>query len=450
MSRFEIAELRPVPALDSRGTPTVSCEVVLRGGGRGTAVVPSGASTGSHEAVELRDGGPALGGRGVSRAVAGIREHLVPALVGLDARDQEALDAVMLDLDAHLDAGPKAGQEAGPSRGRLARLGSNAVLSVSVAAALAASAESGLPPYRYLAAQGAAPLLPLPMVNIFSGGAHASSALDVQDLLAVPVGASSLPEALAWVWEVRHAVGRELGRRGLNAQLVADEGGFGVALGTTREGLRLITEGVVAAGLRPGEDVAIAIDVAASELLHGDRYDLANEGRTLTAAELVAEIAQWCRDFPVVSVEDPLGEDDWDGFALATGVLEQQQVLGDDLFVTDVERLRRGTAAGVASAVLVKPNQCGSLTAARDVVTVAQEAGYATVLSARSGETEDSWLADLAVGWRTGQIKVGSLTRSDRTAKWNRLLRIADELEDAQYAGRAALVSPRGLAAGRS
>lgn len=442
MSRFEITELRPVCALDSRGTPTVSCEVVLRGGGRGTAVVPSGASTGSHEAVELRDGGPALGGRGVSRAVAGIREHLVPALVGRDARDQEELDAVMVDVDAQLSAGPSAG--------RLARLGSNAVLSVSVAAALAACAESGQPAYRYFAAQGAAPLLPLPMVNIFSGGAHASSALDVQDLLAVPVGASSLPEALAWVWEVRHAIGRELGRRGFNAQLVADEGGFGVALRSTGEGLRMITEGVVAAGLRPGQDVAIAVDVAANELRQGERYELANEGRTLTAAELVAEIAQWCQDFPVVSVEDPLGEDDWNGFALATGVLEQQQVLGDDLFVTDVERLRRGTEARVASAVLVKPNQCGSLTAARNVVVAAQEAGYGTVLSARSGETEDSWLADLAVGWRTGQIKVGSLTRSDRTAKWNRLLRIADELEDAQYAGRAALVSPRTLNAERN
>ncbi|WP_219413553.1 phosphopyruvate hydratase [Pseudonocardia nigra] len=437
MNEFEIAALNPVPAFDSRGTPTVSCEVVLRGGARATIVVPSGASTGAHEAVELRDGGTAFGGRGVTRAVAGIREHIAPALTGIDARDQQAVDGAMLRLDRSLTT-PEGRPE------RLGGLGANAVLSVSVATALAAGAQSALPPYRYFGDAGR-PLLPLPMVNIFSGGAHAAAALDVQDLLAVPVGARSLPEALSWVWEVRHAIGARLRERGLNAQLVADEGGFGVALDGTRDALRLITEGIRAAGLRPGDDVAIAIDVAASQLLHDGHYVLSEEGRTLTADELVAEIAGWCRDFPIVSVEDALAEDDWAGFATATSTLDSQQVLGDDLFVTDVDRLRRGVANGIASAVLVKPNQCGSLSATRDVVTAAHAAGYATVLSARSGETEDCWLADLSVGWRTGQIKVGSLTRSERTAKWNRLLRIAHELGDAEYAGAAALVAPRDL-----
>lgn len=432
MTDFRIEALHPVLAFDSRGTPTVSCEVRLVGGGRGVAIAPSGASTGRHEAVERRDGGAAFGGRGVQDALHGIRAEIAVAVIGMDARDQAGVDETMRVLD-------------GPGPGRLARLGANAVLAVSVAVALAVADQLGQPAYRYLAA-GADPLLPLPMVNIFSGGAHASGALDVQDLLIVPMGAESFEQGIAWVWEVRHAISAALTARGLNAGVVADEGGFGVPLSGTREGLELITAGIDAAALRPGADVCIAIDVAATQLLHDGAYVLAAEGRRLSASELLAEMAGWCQDFSIVSIEDPLGEDDWSGFRDATKVLASQQVLGDDLFVTDVERLQRGIAADAASAVLVKPNQCGSLTAAHDVVRAAQAAGYGTVLSARSGETEDSWLADLAVGWRTGQIKVGSLTRSERTAKWNRLLRIASELgPGAPYAGRSALVTPQQL-----
>lgn len=447
MSSHTITDLVPVLAFDSRGTPTISCEVRLTGGGRGTAIVPSGASTGTHEAVERRDGGSAYNGRGVEQAIAGIRRDIAPAVVGLDARDQHEIDSTMTGLNEQLTA---------PRPGRLAALGANAVLAVSIASALAAADQSRQAPYEFWATNGPGrldPLLPLPMINIFSGGAHARAALDVQDLLVVPVGAPDLPSALAWVWEVRHAIAELLARRGMNAQLVADEGGFGVALNNTRDGLELIVDGISAAGLQPGADVAIAIDVAAQQLLQHDssdgtnHYKLKAEDRSLTSAELVDEIAGWCADYPIVSVEDPVAEDDWAGFARATKALPAQQVLGDDLFVTDTARLQRGIDSASGSAVLVKPNQAGTLSASWDVVCAAQQAGLGTVLSARSGETEDAWLADLAVGWRTGQIKVGSLTRSERTAKWNRLLRIADELgPEAQYAGAAALVAPQSRA----
>jgi len=442
MSSFDIAELRPVLAFDSRATPTVSCEVRLEGGGRGTAIVPSGASTGTHEAVERRDGGPRYAGRGVDQAIEGIRSTIAPAILGVDARDQPHVDSAMGTVNDQL---------APPGSGRLSALGGNAVLAVSIATALAAADQAGLQPYEFWAGTGECrrqPLLPLPMINIFSGGAHARAALDVQDLLVVPAGAPDLPAGLAWVWEVRNAISTLLTSRGLNAQLVADEGGFGVPLANTREGLELIVDGIAAAGLRPGGDVCIAVDVAAQQLLEGSRYRLKAEDRLLTSAELVDEIARWCAEYPIVSVEDPVGEDDWAGFAHATQAMPDQQLLGDDLFVTDAGRVQHGLDTHCGSAVLVKPNQAGSLSASWDVVTTAQDAGMATVLSARSGETENSWLADLAVGWRTGQIKVGSLTRSERTAKWNRLLRIADELGGgAEYAGPAAIVTPAALPA---
>lgn len=440
MSSFAITAVRPVPAFDSRATPTISCEVRLEGGGRGTAIVPSGASTGTHEAVELRDGGHRYAGRGVDQAIEGIRNKITPALIGLDARDQLQIDCAMGAVNEQL---------ASTGSGRLAALGGNAVLAVSIATALAAADQAGQQPYEFWAGTGEPgrqPLLPLPMINIFSGGAHARAALDVQDLLVVPAGAPDLPSALEWVWEVRNAIATLLTARGMNAQLVADEGGFGVPLANTREGLELIVDGIDAAGLRPGTDVSIAIDVAAQQLLEGSRYRLKAEDRLLTSAELVDEIVGWCTDYPIISVEDPVGEDDWTGFAQATQAMPDQQLLGDDLFVTDSTRLQHGIDAHCGSAVLVKPNQAGSLSASWDVVTTAQGAGLATVLSARSGETENAWLADLAVGWRTGQIKVGSLTRSERTAKWNRLLRIADELgADAEYAGASALVTTAAL-----
>jgi enolase len=278
------------------------------------------------------------------------------------------------------------------------------------------------------------------MANIISGGAHSGRSIDVQDFLAVPLGAGSFAEAIEWAARVRAGTAEELVARGLPVALVADEGGLGPLLPTNRSALDVLVAGIDRAGLRPGEDVGIAVDIAATQFLRGERYVLAAEDRELTAAELVDELASWCAAYPIVSLEDALGEDDWDGWRAATDRLGDRQLLGDDLFVTNPDRLQRGVGAGVANAVLVKPNQIGTLDTARTVVRAAHAAGYATVLSARSGETEDDWLADLAVGWRTGQIKVGSTTRSERTAKWNRLLRIEAELGDrAEYAGAAAL-----------
>lgn len=416
-------------ALDSRGTPTVACEITLRGGARGAAIVPSGASTGSHEAHELRDGGERFGGRGVRTAVSHVKGQLAAAVLGCDATDQTEVDRRLRAADGTADC---------------SRLGANAVLSISLAAAVAAAHAADLPLHRSVADPRdprSAPLLPLPMVNIVSGGAHAGWSLDIQDVLAVPLGAGSFAQAIEWAWRVRRATADILEARGLPAALVADEGGLGPALQGNRDALELVARGIERSGLRPGEDVALAVDVAASELVdpNGD-YRLRAERRTLSPAGLVAELQGWAADLPIVSLEDPLGEDDWSAWQTATGALGHLQLLGDDLFVTSEERLGWGVERNVANAVLVKPNQTGTLSEARAVVAQAHRAGYRTVLSARSGETEDSWLADLAVGWRTGQIKVGSTTRSERTAKWNRLLRIEADLGDAaQFAGRAAL-----------
>ena len=426
MTELEIAGVSAWEALDSRGNPTVACEVELEGGVRGAAAVPSGASTGTHEARELRDGGERYGGRGVLRAVTNAEGELAAAVTGLDAGNQAAVDAALRAADGT------------PA---LERLGANAVLAVSVAAALAAAAGRREPLWRAVADPGEAPLLPLPMVNVLSGGAHAGSAIDMQDFLAVPVGAGSFAEALEWAWRVRAAAAELVRERGLQAALVADEGGLGPALGSNREALELLTGAIERSGLVPGDEVAIAIDVAATQLAQpGGGYRLSVEDRTIAAGELAAELAAWAAEHPLVSIEDPLAEDDWDGWAGAGERLGHLQLLGDDLFATNPERLRRGIETGIANAVLVKPNQIGTLSSAREVVGMAREAGYATVLSARSGETEDAWLADLAVGWGTGQIKVGSTTRSERTAKWNRLLRIEKELgAGARFAGRAAL-----------
>lgn len=411
-----ITDLDAWEVLDSRGRPTVACEVRLRGGARGEAAVPSGASTGGHEAHEARDGDPArYGGRGVRGAVAKVRGEIRSAIVGLDASDQAGVDGTLRTLDGTPN---------------LSRLGANAVLAVSVATALAAADSERVPLWRYAGA-GADPLLPMPMVNIISGGAHAGGLIDVQDLLVVPLGARSFAEALEWSVRVRAATAEVAAEAGLPVALVADEGGIAGTFGSNRAALECLARGIERSGLTLGDQAAIAIDVAANQLLQPDgTYRLAVEDRALDSAQFVAELAAWCADFPIVSIEDLLGEDDWPGWIPATGTLAGRQLLGDDLFATDLARLERGISMGVANAVLVKPNQTGTLTSARNVVARAAAAGYATVLSARSGETEDSWLADLAVGWRTGQLKVGSTTRSERTAKWNRLLRIEHELGD--------------------
>ncbi len=411
--------------LDSRGTPTVACEVRLGGGACAAAAVPSGASTGTHEAREARDGGPRYGGRGVRRAVANVRDVLGPAVVGRDAEDQAGLDAALRAADGT------------PTLGRV---GANAVLAVSVASMRAAAAASGVPLYRRLSGD-ADPLLPLPMINIISGGAHAGGTVDIQDFLIVPIGATTFAQAIEWAWRVRQGTVAVAAKRGLPVALVADEGGLGPPLPSNRAALELLVDGIAHAGLRLGTEVALAVDVAATQLLHGGRYHLAAEGRVLDGAALLDELVSWCADYAIVSLEDPMGEDDWATWATASARLGGRlQILGDDLFVTDLQRLERGIADGVANAVLVKPNQTGTLSDARAVVVRAQQAGYATVVSARSGDTEDAWLADLAVGWRAGQIKVGSLTRAERTAKWNRLLRIEAEAGGrATFAGRAAL-----------
>ena len=417
-------------ALDSRGNPTVAAEVTLRGGARGTATVASGASTGTYEARELRDGGTRYDGKGVRAAVANANGPLAQAVHGIDAARQELVDAALREADGT------------PS---LSRLGANAVLAISVASALAAAAAAEQPLYRAAAAESATAVLPLPMVNIISGGAHAGRSLDIQDLLVVPVGAGSFADAIEMAWRVRRGTAEALGARGLPTALIADEGGLGPALPSNRTALEVLQEGIERAGLTPGEDAAIAIDIAATQFYDPGtgRYRLELENREVSAAEWVAEMTDWCRDFPIVSVEDPLADQDWANWQTAAAGLSGIQLLGDDLFVTDSARLARGIGDGIANAVLVKPNQTGTLTDAAHVVDQARAARFATVLSARSGETEDSWLADLAVAWQVRQIKVGSTMRSERTAKWNRLLRIEAELGDqATYAGVTGL-APR-------
>lgn len=425
MTGTRIVAVQAFEALDSRGRPTVAARVELAGGARGRALAPSGASTGGGEAVELRDGGDRYGGYGTRSAVANAIGPFADAIVGLDATEQATVDDALREVDGS------------PA---LERLGANAVVAISIANLLAAASALGLEPYRLLGA-GEAPLLPLPMVNIISGGAHASGGIDVQDLLCIPVGASSFAEAIEWAARVRAGTALVASEDGIGSSLVADEGGLGPPLGSTRAALELLVRGIERCGLRPGDDVAIAIDVAATQLVSPGRgYRLRNEQRELTSDELIDAVDGWRRAFPIVSLEDPLGEDDWPAWKRASDRFGSAlQLLGDDLLVTDPARLARAIADGVANAVLVKPNQVGTLSAAAQVVREAQAAGYATVVSARSGDTEDGWLADLAVGWRVGQIKVGSTMRSERTAKWNRLLEIEALDPEAVYAGAQAL-----------
>jgi enolase len=421
MSEVERIHARQI--VDSRGNPTVEVDVLLRSGAAGRAAVPSGASTGEFEAVELRDGGDAWGGKGVSRAVANVNGEIAEAVRGIDAADQERLDRTMIDLDGT------------PNKGRL---GANAILGVSLAAAKAAAAESGLPLWRYLGGE-AAHVLPVPLMNVLNGGVHADNKVDFQEFMIVPVGADSFSEALRTGAEVFHSLKRILHERGL-ATAVGDEGGFAPDLDSNEAALEALVAGIEAAGYRPGEEVAIALDPATSEIHEDGAYVLEHERRRLSPEEMAAYWIDVAERYPIISIEDGMDEEDWDGWsALTERVGDRLQLVGDDLFVTNTERLRRGIDGGVANSILVKVNQIGTLTETLDAVRTAQGAGYTAVMSHRSGETEDTTIADLAVATGCGQIKTGAPSRSDRVAKYNQLLRIEEALgADATYPGRSA------------
>ncbi|HZD65555.1 MAG TPA: phosphopyruvate hydratase [Acidimicrobiales bacterium] len=410
--------------LDSRGNPTVEAEATLASGASGRAMVPSGASTGALEAVERRDGGPRFGGKGVTDAVASIGGEIAEAVVGVDGLDQRGLDAALVALDGTDNKG---------------RLGANAVLGVSVAVARAAATEVGLPLYRYVGGTNAH-LLPMPMMNVLNGGAHADNDVDLQEFMIVPVGAASFSEGLRWGAETYHALAGVLHEAGLGGG-VGDEGGFAPNLGSNEEAIRVLVRAIEAAGRTPGEDLAIALDPAATELWRNGRYVLAGEGRQLSSEELADWWADLCERYPIVSIEDGMAEEDWDGWVALTGRLGGRvQLVGDDLFVTNTLRLCRGIALGAANAVLVKPNQIGTLTETMETVRVATRSAYASVVSHRSGETEDTTIADLAVATNAGQIKTGAPARSERVAKYNRLLAIEAQLgEGAAYLGGEAL-----------
>ena len=410
--------------LDSRGNPTVEVDVVLKDGAFGRAAVPSGASTGAHEAHELRDGGKRYEGKGVKRAVEAVNGEIRNGLQGFDADDRRGLDQRLRDLD-------------GTSNKK--RLGANAILGVSLAAAKAAARTHSQPFYRYLGGPKAT-LLPVPMMNIVNGGAHADNPIDFQEFMIVPVGAPSIAEAVRTGAEVFHALRSALKQAGYTTA-VGDEGGFAPDLASTRAALDFVVAAITAAGYRPGEDIYLALDVAATELFHDGRYILEGEKRTLTSAEMTAYYAELVASYPIFSIEDGMAEDDWEGWHGLTAALgDRCQLVGDDLFVTNVARLKEGIDKGIANAILVKVNQIGTLTETLDAVRMAQQAGYAAVMSHRSGETEDTTIADLAVATNCGQIKTGSLARSERVAKYNQLIRIEEELgPSARYAGRSVL-----------
>jgi enolase len=417
----EIEKVHARQILDSRGNPTVEVDVVLKSGAAGRAAVPSGASTGEFEAVELRDGGSGWGGKGVGQAVANASGELAAAVQGLDAADQAAVDRAMIDADGT------------PNKGRL---GANAILGVSLAAAKAAAAEAGQPLWRYLGGE-AAHVLPVPMMNVLNGGVHADNKVDFQEFMVVPVGAPSFAEALRTGAEVFHALKGTLHDAGL-ATAVGDEGGFAPDLESNEAALQALMVGIEAAGYKPGDDVAIALDPATSEIYQGGSYVLEHEGRVLNAQELGAYWADISSRYPVLSIEDGMDEEDWEGWReLTEQIGDRVQLVGDDLFVTNTERLRRGIDSGVANSILIKVNQIGTLTETLDAVRTAHEAGYTAVMSHRSGETEDTTIADLAVATGCGQIKTGAPSRTDRVAKYNQLLRIEEALGgDATYPGR--------------
>ncbi len=414
---FGIEEITAREVLDSRGNPTVEADCLLESGAFGTAIVPSGASTGEREALELRDGDERYQGKGVARAVTHVEEEIGPQLIGLDARDQALIDRMLVELDGTADK---------------SRLGANALLAVSMAVASAASEAAGLPLYAYLGGPGAT-VLPVPMLNVLNGGAHADNSVDIQEFMLVPVGFDRFSEALRAGAEIYQLLKKILAGKGL-ATAVGDEGGFAPDLGSNREALELLVEAISKAGYRPGADIALALDAAASELstTEGDavRYDLAGEGRNgLSSDDLIELYSDWVETFPLVSIEDGLAENDWVGWQRLTEALGARvQIVGDDVFVTNPDILRRGIDDGLANALLVKLNQIGTLSETLAAVELAKTNGYANVISHRSGETEDTFIADLAVATRAGQIKTGAPCRSDRVAKYNRLLRIEEEL----------------------
>ena len=428
MSSIEAIHARQI--LDSRGNPTLEVEVALDDGILGRAAVPSGASTGAFEAVELRDGGTEYGGKSVAKAVQGVIDEIQPELLGYDADDQRLVDQALIDLDRTPDK---------------SRLGANAIVGVSLAVARAAAESARLPLFRYLGGPNAH-VLPVPMMNILNGGAHADNNVDIQEFMILPVGASTFAEALRWGAETYHSLKSVLKQQGLSTG-VGDEGGFAPDLQHNRAALDLIVDAIGKAGFTPGEDIALGLDAAASEFSGEGGYNF--EGTPKSAAEMTAIYARWLDDYPIVSIEDPLDEEDWPGWHDLTSQLGHRvQVVGDDIFVTNPERLRRGIAEHSANSLLVKVNQIGTLTETLNAMALAQRSQFSCVISHRSGETEDTTIADLAVATNCGQIKTGAPARSERVAKYNQLLRIEELLGDAaSYAGRAAF--PRSVAAGR-
>jgi len=428
MGGAAIADVKGRRVWDSRGRPTVEVEVALAGGARGRAIAPAGASRGTHEAVDLRDGGARLGGMDVAGAIANVNGPMARALAGLDARDQRAVDAALVALDGT------------PTK---ARLGGNATIACSLAVLHAAAAAAGEPLWRYLSA-GAPVTLPLPEIQIFGGGAHAGRRVDIQDFMVMPLGAERFDAALAMTAEVYRAAGALMGEAGKLAG-VADEGGWWPAFDTNEEALDWLLRAIERAGFAPGADVAISLDVAASEFGRAGRYRLGLEGRDLDSDGMIELLLGWLARYPIVSVEDPLGEDDAEGMAQFTrAVAGRVQVIGDDFLVTNAARVAAAAAAGACNAALIKPNQAGTVSETRDALEAARRAGWATIVSARSGETEDVSIAHLAVGWNAGQLKVGSFARSERMAKWNEVLRIEEALGSAaRFAGRGALAAVR-------
>ena len=408
----EIILVRAREILDSRGNPTVEVEVALDSGASGRAAVPSGASTGAGEALELRDGGERYGGKGVRKAVENVTDRIGPTLLGSDALDQRLIDTMMRDLDGTDD---KSG------------LGANAMLGASLAVAHATADELGIALFRYLGGPDAH-VLPVPMLNVLNGGAHADNSVDLQEFMLAPVGAATFGEALEWGSRTYHALKKILDSKGLSTG-VGDEGGFAPDLGANSEAVELLLDAIESAGFTPGDDIALALDPATSEIRDGDDYVLASEDRRLSSEEMVSFWADWIERYPIVSIEDGMGEEDWDGWkALTDRIGERVQLVGDDLFVTNTERLNRGIELGVANSILVKVNQIGTLTETLEAITMARQAGYTAVMSHRSGETEDTTIADLAVATGCGQIKTGAPSRSDRVAKYNRLLLIEEQL----------------------
>ena len=426
MSEIEHVVGREV--LDSRGNPTVEVEIVLESGAGGRAIVPSGASTGRFEAVELRDGGSRYGGKGVRRAVENVNGEIAAAVEGMESRDQRGIDAALIDLDGTDDKG---------------RLGANALLGVSLAVAHAAAEDVGLPLFRYVGGTNAH-VLPTPMMNVINGGVHADNNVDLQEFMIMPVGAASFTEALQWGAETYHALKKILAGRGLSTA-VGDEGGFAPNLPSNEEAVHVLVGAIEAAGYEPGAQIALAMDAASSEFFRDGAYQLAGEGRSLSPTEFAAYLADLVDRYPIVSIEDGMAEEDWDGWSALTALLGSRvQLVGDDVFVTNVERLQRGIDAGVANAVLIKVNQIGTLTETLDTVELAARHAYGNVMSHRSGETEDATITDLAVAVGCGQIKTGAPARSDRVAKYNQLLRIEGMLGDtARYRGGTALARSR-------